>query len=162
MTIKGSHKMTSSNGNIFRVTGHLCWEFTCPRLIPHKGQWRGALMFSWSARINGWVNNREAGDLRRIRAHYDVIVMNRHPFQALLSWNPAMKEYRHRRSENRTLQWRHNECDVVSNHQRLDCLLTCLLRRGSKKTSKLRVTGLCEQGEGNPLVTGGFSSQWGE
>ena len=43
---------------------------------PHKGQWRGALMFSlicvW---INGWVNNREAGDLRRHRAHYDVIVM---------------------------------------------------------------------------------------
>ena len=35
---------------------------------PHKGQWRGALMFTliW-ARINGWVNNREAGDLRRYR-----------------------------------------------------------------------------------------------
>ena len=45
---------------------------------PHKDQWRGALMFSlicvW---INGWVNNREAGDLRRYRAHYDVIVMTR-------------------------------------------------------------------------------------
>ena len=43
---------------------------------PHKGQWRGALMFSlicvW---INGWVNNHDAGDLRRYRAHYDVIVM---------------------------------------------------------------------------------------
>ena len=43
---------------------------------PHKGQWRGALMISlicvW---INGWVNNREPGDLRRYRAHYDVIVM---------------------------------------------------------------------------------------
>ena len=43
---------------------------------PRKGQWRGALMFSlicvW---INDWVNNREAGDLRRYRAHYDVIVM---------------------------------------------------------------------------------------
>ena len=43
---------------------------------PHKGQWRGALMFSlicvW---INSWVNNRETGDLRRHRAHYDVIVM---------------------------------------------------------------------------------------
>ena len=43
---------------------------------PHKGQWRGALMFSlicdW---INGWVNNREAGDLRRHRGNYDVIVM---------------------------------------------------------------------------------------
>ena len=43
---------------------------------PHKGQWRGALMFSliyvW---INDWVNNREAGDLRRYRAHYDIMVM---------------------------------------------------------------------------------------
>ena len=59
--------MTSSNGNIFRVTGHLCG----------KGQWRGALMFTLiCARINGWVNNREAGDLRRYRTHYDVIVMN--------------------------------------------------------------------------------------
>ena len=44
---------------------------------PHKGQWHGALMFSlicvW---INGWVNNRETGDLRRYRAHYGVIVMS--------------------------------------------------------------------------------------
>ena len=43
---------------------------------PHKGQWRGALLFSMICRINGWVNNREAGDLRRYRAHYDVIVMS--------------------------------------------------------------------------------------
>ena len=42
----------------------------------HKGQWRGALMFSFiRAWINGWVNNREAGDLRHHPAHYDVIVM---------------------------------------------------------------------------------------
>ena len=51
----------------------------------HKGQWRGASMFSlicvW---INGWVNNRQAGDLRRYRAHYDVIVMDtRYP---MLFW----------------------------------------------------------------------------
>ena len=43
---------------------------------PHKGQWRGALMFSlicvW---LNGWINNREAGDLSRHRGHYDVSVM---------------------------------------------------------------------------------------
>ena len=43
---------------------------------PHKGQWRGALIFSLiCARINGWVNNRKAGDLRRHQAHYDVTVM---------------------------------------------------------------------------------------
>ena len=43
---------------------------------PHKGQWRGALMFSLiCARTDGWVNNRKAGDLRRHRSHYDVTVM---------------------------------------------------------------------------------------
>ena len=43
---------------------------------PHKGQWREALMFTLiCAWINGWVNNRKAGDLRRNRAHYDVSVM---------------------------------------------------------------------------------------
>ena len=43
---------------------------------PHKDQWRWALMFTLIyARINGWVNNREAGDLRRYPDHYDVIVM---------------------------------------------------------------------------------------
>ena len=45
---------------------------------PHKGQWRGALMFSLiCALISGWVNNGEAGDLRRNRAHCDVIVMRK-------------------------------------------------------------------------------------
>ena len=43
---------------------------------PHKGQWRGDLVFSLiCAWINGWVNNREAGYLGRHRAHYDGIVM---------------------------------------------------------------------------------------
>ena len=67
--------MTSSNGNIFRVTGHLCGEFTGPRWIPRTkaSDVDRALMFSlicvW---INGWVNTREAGDMRCYRAHYDV------------------------------------------------------------------------------------------
>ena len=44
---------------------------------PHKGQWHRASMFSLiCARISGWVNTGDAGDLRRHRAHYDVIVMN--------------------------------------------------------------------------------------
>ena len=45
---------------------------------PHKDQWLGALMCSFiCASINGWVNTREAGDLRCHRAHYDIIVMTR-------------------------------------------------------------------------------------
>ena len=55
-----------------------------------------------------------------------------------------------------SLQWRHNECDGVSKHQPHECLLSRLFRRRSKKTSKLRVTGLCE---GNSPVTGEFPSQ---
>ena len=64
--------MTSSNGNIFRVTGN----YRPPVKSPHKGQWRGALMLSFiCAWIKGWVNNREAGDFRHHRAHCDVIVI---------------------------------------------------------------------------------------
>ena len=44
---------------------------------PHKGQRRGALMFSLiCAWINGWVNNRDTGDLRHHRTHYDATVMD--------------------------------------------------------------------------------------
>ena len=48
------------------------------------------------------------------------------------------------------LKWRHNGCDCVSKHQRLGCLLNRLFRLRSKKTSKLRTTGLCV---GNSPVT---------
>ena len=54
------------------------------------------------------------------------------------------------------LQWCHNERDSVSNHQPHDCLLKCLFGRKSKKTSKLRVTGLCD---GNSPVTSEFPAQ---
>ena len=80
--------MTSSNGNIFRVTGHLCGEFTGRRESPpppppphthtHTHTQRPvtrSFMFSLScAWIHSWVNNSEAGDLRRHRAHFDVNV----------------------------------------------------------------------------------------
>ena len=52
--------MKSSNGNIFRVTCPLTRSFDV------------CLIWGW---INDWVNNREAGNLRRHRAHYDVLVM---------------------------------------------------------------------------------------
>ena len=54
------------------------------------------------------------------------------------------------------LQWRHNGRDSVSNHQPHDCFLNCSFRRRSKKTSKLRVTGLCV---GNSPGTGEFPAQ---
>ena len=58
--------------------------------------------------------------------------------------------------ERTSLQWRHDERYSVSNHQRLDCFLIRLFRRRSKKTSKLRIAGLCE---GKPPVTGEFPAQ---
>ena len=70
--------MTSSNGNVFRVTAPLCRKFTSDRRIPHaKASDAELLCFFWSVPwINSWVNNREAGDFRRHRTHYDVIVMS--------------------------------------------------------------------------------------
>ena len=49
------------------------------------------------------------------------------------------------------LHWRHNDHDGVSNHQPHDCLLNRLFRRRSKKTSKLRVTGLCVGNSPGPV-----------
>ena len=47
-----------------------------PLNSPHKGQWRGALMFSSiCAWTNDWVDNRDAGDVRRHRPNYDVTIM---------------------------------------------------------------------------------------
>ena len=54
------------------------------------------------------------------------------------------------------LQWHHNERDGASNYQPRDCLFNHLFRRSSKKTSKLRITGLCE---GHSPVTGEFPAQ---
>ena len=69
-----TYMMTSSN-----FPG--CWPFV--RGIhrssldsPHKGQWRGVLVFSFiCAWTNGWVNNRDTCDLRRHCAHYDITVI---------------------------------------------------------------------------------------
>ena len=65
------HQMEPFSGLPFFANSPVTGEFPA-----HKGQWRGALMFSLiCAWINGWVSNREAGDLRRHRDHYDVTVI---------------------------------------------------------------------------------------
>ena len=77
---KINHVLCTSISNI-RDTYYLMrrGHLTRPRSpvdSPHKGQWHAALTFSliypWT---NGWANNRDADDLRRHRAHYDVTVM---------------------------------------------------------------------------------------
>ena len=69
--------VTSSNGTIFPRYWPFVREFTDHQWIPlteaSDAEFR---CFLWSAPwITGWVNNREAADLRRYRAPYDVIVM---------------------------------------------------------------------------------------
>ena len=116
---------------------------------PHKGQWRGAMMFSLNcARIKGRVNNGEAGDLRRHRVHHDVIVMFNQYLRRLTGptediWNYFECDLTAGVPDTMlfSLQWRHNDHNGVSNHQPHGCLLNRLFRRRSKKTSKLRVTG---------------------
>ena len=121
--------MTSSNGNIFRVTGHLCGR--SPVNSPHKGQWRRALMFSViCAWINGWVNNLEAGDLKRHCAHYCVSVMFELTYVSWrLHWVLMSNFVKHGKSPLADRQehcvlmvadqsWRHNAdaCELSANH----------------------------------------------
>ena len=63
---------------------------------------------------------------------------------------------KHREHGLKSSQRHYNECNGISNHRQPNCLLNPDFKRRSKKTSKLRVIGLCE---GNPPVTGGFPSQ---
>ena len=70
--------MTSSDENIFHVSGLCAGIHRSPVNSPNKGQWRGAFIYSLiCAWINGYVhvNKGEAGDLRRHCARYDVTVM---------------------------------------------------------------------------------------
>ena len=165
--------MTSSKGSIFRVSGHLCGEWTGPRWIPLKK----------SSDAELWCFLWFAGDLRRYRAHYDVTLMPsckittpyfyRRVYSlphnggfALLLWFDADGNYPHLSGlihnywENHAiaptvpvispwriqvntqweykmlvahnlyprhgnaLQWRHNECDGVSNHS-IVCTTIC-------------------------------------
>ena len=90
-------------------------------------------LYGWTLivfdRQNKFLNEKAAGEMRRL----DVLV------------KPPI-----------SLQWRHIDHDDVWNHQPCDCLLNRLFMRRSKKTSKLRITSLCE---GNSPVTVEFPAQ---
>ena len=131
--------MTSSNGNIFRVTGPLCGEFTGHRWNPLtlKGQWRGAVIYSLiCAWTTGWVNNRDAVDLRRHRAHSDVTVMP----QAAMSPRCAFVLY-----ANVCLRCgqTHVVCQAVCRLFPLESLYTRYLDHRNAGTSLIHVRGTC-------------------
>ena len=79
------YTMTSSNGNIFRIAVPLCGEFVGHRWIPLKRpvaqSFYISLIYAWT---NGWVSNRDAGDLKRDQADYDVSVMSKTPYKYFL------------------------------------------------------------------------------
>ena len=105
---------------------------------PHKGQWRGALISSLiCAWINRWVNNREAGDLRRHRAHYDVVVMGN-----TASQNWQILQCNHIdivKIHNSDITRRH----AISYYRQVDCLFNkCLACLGQQRKRQFRSTNL--------------------
>ena len=86
--------MTSSNENVFRVTGPLFGEFTGHRWIPlTMASYAELWCFLSPAPEKGRKNNREAGDLRRHRVHHDVIVMME------MIFNPCRREFNFRKQK---------------------------------------------------------------
>ena len=72
----GSHDDVIKWKTFLRYWSYVRGIHRSPANFPHKGQWRGVLMFSLiCAWINTWVNNRDAGDSRWHHAHHDVVVM---------------------------------------------------------------------------------------
>ena len=116
-----------------------------------KVQWRQLI-----SPIPGWNWNKT------FRYHIDVLVQERRNSSAiamelrLSCTNPSIYGTERSPFLGEASRWRHDERDGVSNHRRLNWLLKRLFRRRSKKTAKLRVTGLCK---GNSPVTGDFSAQ---
>ena len=148
---------TSSNGNISALLAICAGNSPVTGEFPHKSQWRGPLMFSlicvW---IDGWVNNGETGDLRRYRAHYDVIVM----FHCLLHYWPVVPgiqwqtEFPTRRYEKRL---RHRVLSL------LDCTYLILVISGNIRllpwNPKLLIRRLASNDEaGNRNLYGNYFS----
>ena len=144
--------MTSSNGNIFRVTGPLCGEFTGDRWIPRTKASDAELWCLFDLRHNKvlskpskrrWFETPSCSswchcnDLR-IRVFLKLV------YNDMLLWNLVLTLPLIIQCITRclamALQWRHNEHGGVSNHGHLDCLHNRLFGRKSKKKWKLRVT----------------------
>ena len=124
----------------------------------------------------GPVNSPHEGPVTRKMFPFDDVIMNPEKSRLIFwhilpfvkhKWNSTvMANISFNRPANggwhtflkwfRTLQWRYYEHNGVPNHRRHGCLLNSLFRCRSKKTSKLRVTGLCA---GNSPVTGEFPTK---
>ena len=108
---------------------------------------------SYEAHPHGWATGCFLLVHRKTKARY---IENFYCACPQLRWIQQISITTANLSNLNTLQWRHNGRDSVSNHQPRDCLLNSLFKRRSKKTSKLRVTGLCA---GNSPVIDEFPTQ---
>ena len=165
--------MRSSNGYIFRVAGpSVRGIHRSPVNSPHKCQWHRALMFSLiCAWLNGWVNHREVGDLRRHRPHYDVTVM----CCGHVTVSPAISAYYALVSEE--IHWKQNIVNLATLSHRMLSLRQLMVPPVKTVFSNWRpfvsikhtqhvkaswhgnswyITGFCEE---DPPVISGFPSQ---
>ena len=124
--------VTSLNGNIFLITNHLCGELTGPRWIPRTTAsdaelWFFSLICIW---INGWVKNREAGYLRRYRAHYDVTVMVLEPNrQKAIIWTNDDQDL-----------WHHMA--LLGHNELIECCITLTFRHAYYKVQMKKIIKL--------------------
>ena len=109
------------------------WIHRWPVNSTHKSQWRGALMFSLiCAWINGWVNNREAGVLRRHRAHHDVTVLRlleklfRVDLRPIMCYSPGLF------ADNTTIPFSPG-CSSLWSANFLMVISDCIMEPGSEK-----------------------------
>ena len=117
------NQMKTFSALLHHVHGIVLGIHRSPVTFHHKGQWRGALMFplicTWT---NGWINKRDAGDLRRHRVHYDVTVM-------ITNWQWLVSDF------------------VASFWRNDDVVITSCDRWG--QISRSRCTGICTEERGD-------------
>ena len=88
--------MTSSNGNIVRVTGPLCWEFIGYRWIPLTKPMTRCYDVFFDLRLNKRLSkHRYVGNCRRSRTHYCATVMDRGLLVNMVNFNPSMNRSQH-------------------------------------------------------------------
>ena len=138
--------MTLCQGNIFRIIGSSCGESNDYR--PVIWAFYILIVITWNEPLNKHSSCRL---FERHDAHMTSSLCKPPKSISFYYTSELIKP-----KSTLTLQWRHNGRDGVSDHQPHGCLLNRLIRCRSKKTSKLRVTGLCG---GNSSVTGEFPAQ---
>ena len=137
------------------------WFFRCSHCrrfhpLPWRHNWRDG--DAKHQRLDGLLNRCCLGAYQREK-RWPLDSLNKRPVtRKIFPFDDVIKLRRHFRFVaslliylRYPLQWRYNDHDGVSNHQPRGCLLNRLFRRRSKKTSKLRVTGLCVGNSPGPV-----------